>query len=306
VTSKSRCVHRHARTKPNYTLCRGFPTTPLFRPSSPLEAPILRPPLLLLFRPRSPLLFAVRPLLPIPHSPFCVPHSAFPRYTHRSTWPSPPGTPEKFFHPLSPNDLQRFPPENTAHPRTFRCRVGRGCHPERNRHQRGSSPMNANPPNPRPHIPARHLRPWPAQHALRPRTSVPFPCRSILQPVNSLFSCEDFCLSGLIFNFPAVPLIGVHWCPFVVQIFPASHHVPPFLAFSVFFAVICPSLQTRDLTYSTFWLRLCRAKNSVVRSSLFRFRPFGPFGPYPGPYGTLPPRQEIPSNQENLWSKLRP
>jgi hypothetical protein len=50
--------------------------------------------------------------------------------------------PEKKLRPLSPNDLQRFPPENTAHPRTFRCRVGSGRHPERNYHQRGSSPMN--------------------------------------------------------------------------------------------------------------------------------------------------------------------
>jgi hypothetical protein len=54
----------------------------------------------------------------------------------------PSGHPRKKLRPLSPNDLQRFPSENTAHPRTFRCRVGRGCHPERNRHQRGSSPMN--------------------------------------------------------------------------------------------------------------------------------------------------------------------
>jgi hypothetical protein len=34
--------------------------------------------------------------------------------------------PEKKLRPLSPNDLQRFPPENAPHPRTFRCsrRVG--------------------------------------------------------------------------------------------------------------------------------------------------------------------------------------
>jgi hypothetical protein len=38
-----------------------------------------------------------------------------------------------------------------------------------------------------------------------------------------------------------------HSCPFVVQIFPASRCGLQFLAFSAFFAVICPSLQTRNI-----------------------------------------------------------
>ena len=77
------------------------------------------------------------------------PQFAFPRYTHRSVFrvphfpfrispvyapfylALPSWHPEKKLRPLSPNDLQRFPPEYTAHPRTIRCRVGRGRHPER-------------------------------------------------------------------------------------------------------------------------------------------------------------------------------
>jgi hypothetical protein len=151
--------------------------------------------------------------LPTPatdHRPLTTSH--FPRYTHRSTWPSPPGTPPKNFRPLSPNDLRRFPPDNTAHPRTFRCRVGRGCHPERNRHQQGPSPMNAKPPNLRPRFqpspcfrgrlmpahprpcscptrPPRPIRPTPS---LRAR-----PCLSVLLSLNYVFSSGDFPLSNL-------------------------------------------------------------------------------------------------------------
>ena len=39
----------------------------------------------------------------------------------------------------------------------------------------------------------------------------------VLLPLNFLVFCEDFCLSSLNADFPAVSLIGVHWCSFVVS-----------------------------------------------------------------------------------------
>jgi hypothetical protein len=69
-------------------LWRGFPTTPLFRPMV-----------------SSSFLLYPHP----PHSPFPVSRSAFPRYTPRSTWPSPPGTPKKSFAPCPPTTYNASP-----------------------------------------------------------------------------------------------------------------------------------------------------------------------------------------------------
>ena len=130
---------------------------------------------------RSLLLFVAVP----PPSPFSIPRFAFrispvyaPFYLALPSW-----HPEKKLRPLSPNDLQCFPSEDTAHPRTFRCRVGRGCDPDQNRHQRGSSPMNClsklkfDFPHihsyPCPSAPIRGSKTFPAPHCAPRRPAVP-------------------------------------------------------------------------------------------------------------------------------------
>ena len=45
----------------------------------------------------------------VPCSAFRISRSVFPRYTHRSTWPSPPGTPKKNFAPYPPTTYNASP-----------------------------------------------------------------------------------------------------------------------------------------------------------------------------------------------------
>jgi hypothetical protein len=88
--------------------------------------------------------FSVAPCEIISHTPATDHPPLTTSPSIRTVLPEPlPLAPPKFFStPLPPTTYKFCPPSETPFPRTFRCRVGRGCHPERNRHQRGPSPMN--------------------------------------------------------------------------------------------------------------------------------------------------------------------
>jgi hypothetical protein len=173
-------------------------------------------------------------------------HQPLPKYTHRSTSATPIGAPRIFLNPNSPKPLQLLPPRNPLPIRTFPCRVYRGRTP--------------NPPPPRTltheHQTAKH--PIPGLFSGRASASLSragsTPVRllpphqtlpSVLLSFSFLLFFEDFRLSNLKFeiHFPHHSPIGVHSR---FKTFPASHGAPRFLAFYAFFAVIYPSLQSRN------------------------------------------------------------
>jgi hypothetical protein len=201
----------------------------------------------------------------------------------------------------------------------------------------GSTPVRPLPRSPVPHsafrIPPRPLprSAFRIPHSPRACPSLPGPC--VLQPVNFWFSCENCCLSRLIFNFPAVPLIGVHWCLFVSIRGSNLPGIPPPAALPCVLHVLCvlcvlyvlcgclfPSSDPRPETLDPFFRPRTPTTcpflappvflKGVIPMTYKKISP-APYGQIRPPIGQKPPRkgQQPPqktSKRPLNWSRYRP
>jgi hypothetical protein len=158
---------------------------------------------------RSPPLFCCTRTLPIPRFAFRISPVYAPFYLALPSW-----HPQKNLRPLSPNDLQRFPPENTAPPRTFRCRVGRGLSSRTEPPPTRTFTHERQTAKPRPQLPPRpqfrgRLVPSRPRSSRPPRPTCPMPspgarpCPSLLLSLNFLFRLRPFRRFGPLRPFPA-------------------------------------------------------------------------------------------------------